>query len=113
AGITIARKLAAGGHKVALLEAGGRDATPQSQELYRGQNTGVENLLLHETRIRAFGGSSHHWGGWCRIRDAYDIERSDLTSDGGWPISLADLTAHFEEALQVLRVTTAAGAEIE
>ena len=113
AGITIARRLAARGRRVCLIEAGGRDATPQSQELYRGQNAGVENLPLHETRIRAFGGSSHHWGGWCRPRDAYDIERTDLTFDGGWPISPADLAPHFEDALQILRVTSAAGAEVE
>lgn len=113
AGIIIARKLASQGHLVALIEAGGRDVTNESQAFYRGENTGTENLLLHETRIRAFGGSSHHWGGWCRARDAYDIERTDLSTDGSWPIGGADIAPYLEEALTLLRVTSASGAEVE
>ena len=40
AGITIARKLAAHGKKVLLLEAGGLSYSDESQDHYRGKNVG-------------------------------------------------------------------------
>src|SRR5262249_61902767 len=86
AGTTIALKLASAGYRVAIVEAGGNDFSPASQDFYAGENTGVPNLPLHETRLRMLGGSSNHWGGWCRPLDPYDLGRTDLTAGGGWPL---------------------------
>lgn len=111
AGITIALQLAARGRKVALLEAGGRDGSAASQDFYRGQNTGVENLPLDQTRLRQLGGSSNHWGGWCRPLDAYDLTRTDLNG-AGWPIGIADLAPYGKKAGDVLGINAASGADL-
>src|SRR6186713_1622955 len=77
AGITLAAKLGQAGRHVLLVEAGNRDVSAKSQAYYRGELGALENLPLQETRIRALGGSSQHWAGWCRHFDAYDFARSD------------------------------------
>ena len=46
AGITLARRLAAAGAEVALMEAGGRELEPRSQDLYRGEVVGLDYLDL-------------------------------------------------------------------
>jgi choline dehydrogenase-like flavoprotein len=111
AGLTIALQLAERGRKVALIEAGGRDQSQRSQDFYRGQNVGTENLPLDQTRLRMLGGSSNHWGGWCRPLDPYDFSRTDLTGSG-WPISDADLSAYLQKASAVLGVNAAHGADL-
>lgn len=110
AGITLAIKLAAAGRRVLLIEAGGLSPSPAAQARYRGENTGVENLPLHETRISALGGSSNHWGGWCRPFDPYDFMRSDVAPGGAWPITADDLDPHLEEALAILAANRSTGA---
>jgi choline dehydrogenase-like flavoprotein len=113
AGITLAVKLAAAGRRALLIEAGGLSPSPAAQARYRGQNTGVENLPLHETRISALGGSSNHWGGWCRPFDAHDFMRSDIAPGGAWPISADDLQPHLDEALAILATSRTTGANRE
>lgn len=112
AGLTIALQLAERGRNVALIEAGGRDQTSASQDFYRGDNDGVENLSLDQTRLRMLGGSSNHWGGWCRPLDSYDFLRSDLTAGVGWPITDADLSPYLEKAAAVLGVDAASGSDL-
>ena len=41
AGITLARRLSALGHSVALMEAGGLEITDESQDLYKGDIVGI------------------------------------------------------------------------
>ena len=41
AGVTLARRLAAQGRSVALMEVGGLELTPESQEIYEGEITGL------------------------------------------------------------------------
>jgi choline dehydrogenase-like flavoprotein len=41
AGITLARRLAAAGARVALMEAGGLEITEESQDVYRGTSVGM------------------------------------------------------------------------
>ena len=45
AGITLARRLAAQGRSVALMEAGGLELTPESQEIQQGEITGLDYPL--------------------------------------------------------------------
>lgn len=56
AGIALATTLADRGRRVVVLEAGGRSASDASQDQYRGENVGLENLPLNESRVRALGG---------------------------------------------------------
>jgi choline dehydrogenase-like flavoprotein len=111
AGITVALRLATKGYRVALIEAGPAAPSTASQEFYKGENVGTENLRVDETRLRALGGSSNHWGGWCRELDAYDFNRTDL-SGRGWPISSSDLAPYLDQAAAILGVSSATGADL-
>ena len=111
AGIILAIKLGQAGRNVLLVEAGDQDVSTKSQAYYRGELGQLENLPLQETRIRALGGSSQHWAGWCRQFDAYDFVRSDLSRDGAWPISKTDLDPYFNEAMTILGVTQSSGVD--
>ena len=113
AGITLAVKLGRAGRRVLLIEAGDREASAKSQTYYRGELGSLENLPLHETRIRALGGSSNHWGGWCRTLDAYDLARLDLSSEGAWPIGKEDLDPYFHDAATMLGITASSGDDVD
>ena len=109
AGITLAVRLGQAGRRVLVTEAGGQSVSAQSQACYRGERGKLENLPTDQTRIRALGGSSQHWGGWCRALDAYDFARSDLTANGTWPIGKQDLDPYFADAATMLGVTESSG----
>lgn len=73
AGITLALELENSGLSVCLLEGGGLKAPPRSVEHpYNGQYAGRSYALM-ATRLRYLGGSTNHWGGWCRPLDAVDF----------------------------------------
>ena len=79
AGITLAREFIAAPFRVVLLESGGMHYDQETQDLYEGQSVGrtFEDLTL--SRLRYFGGTTNHWGGWCLPFDAIDFEpRDDL-----------------------------------
>jgi len=102
AGITLARRLAATGAKVALLEGGGVDESDQSQALYQGANVGRPYFPLDGCRLRFLGGTSNHWGGWARELDAHDFEVNPANPMSGWPISKADLDPYTAETVDIL-----------
>ncbi|WP_394889152.1 FAD-dependent oxidoreductase [Mesorhizobium sp. AaZ16] len=102
AGITIARRLAAAGIPVALLEAGSNEWTEESQDAYKGVTVGDPYFDLDATRLRYFGGSSNHWAGWCRILESYDFEPKTHIRNSGWPIRRSDIEPHFDETYDIL-----------
>ena len=104
AGIVLARKLAVAGLKVALLEAGGTDFSEESQAFYKGDVIGHDYFDLDTTRLRFLGGTSNHWGGWCRTLDAIDFQKKDYVEWSGWPIERRNLEPYFEEAASILDV---------
>jgi choline dehydrogenase-like flavoprotein len=104
AGITVARELAGKGLQVLLLEAGGFTHPPATRDHpYRGANIGrpYDPVL---TRLRFFGGTSNHWGGWCRPLDAIDFMERDYVPLSGWPIERNDLLPFYEKALDICEV---------
>ena len=107
AGITLARRLAAKGTSVALLEGGGTDLDEQSQELYEGAIVGRDYFPLDVTRLRYYGGSSNHWGGWARPLDAYDFDPNPHNPQSGWPIARADLDVYGDETASILDLNQA------
>ena len=104
AGITLARKLKSTGRDVTLLEAGGTTPTPEGQEFYRGKIVGRPYFPLQSSRLRALGGTSGHWTGWCGPLDDLDFEVRDWIPYSGWPISRAVLAPYYEEAQRVLKL---------
>ena len=98
AGLTLALELNRGSQSVCLMEAGGLDATDESQSLYAGENVGLNYTPLEAARIRYFGGTTNHWSGWCWPLDELDFEKRDWVPDSGWPITKADLDAYYARA---------------
>jgi len=104
AGITVARRLAAKGASVALLEGGGRDIDSRSQDLYQGDIVGRDYFPLDVARLRYLGGTSNHWGGWSRALDDRDFEPNPLNPLSGWPISRKDLDPYGDETASILEL---------
>ena len=102
AGITVARRLAAKGLSVALMEGGGIDLESESQALYAGEIVGLEYYPLEDARLRMFGGSSMHWGGRCRELDAENFESLPFETLRGWPIAKTDLDPYQAETDTIL-----------
>src|SRR5688572_25710143 len=73
AGIAVAREFAGTRTRVAVIESGGRDRDPQTQELLQGSAsidapgnaTRSLDRYLRESRVRALGGAGNVWGGKC------------------------------------------------
>ena len=97
AGITLARRLASAGARVALMEAGGLEITEESQDGDRGTSLGMEYFDLDVCRLRYFGGTSNHWGGWARALDAVDFLAKPYAPLTGWPIGQLDLDPYRAE----------------
>ncbi len=98
AGITLALALANARLSVALFESGGMDFDAATQALYAGAKAGVSYLALDGSRLRFLGGSTNHWGGWCRPLDRIDFEQRDWLPHSGWPIKRAELEPYFSRA---------------
>ena len=98
AGITLARELAADDLRVIVLESGGFKADERTQLLYDGELVGHAYAPLTQSRVRAFGGSTGHWEGWCRPLDAADFEEREWVPKSGWPIARRELDRYYERA---------------
>jgi len=103
AGITTARKLAAHGKKVILLEGGGESYSDQSQDNYKGRSVG-HTFWLETSRLRFLGGTSNHWSGLCGLLDPIDFETRDLPRLPGWPISREQVLSAIDEAQDILDI---------
>lgn len=107
AGITIARELIGGAHRVALIESGGFDLDDATQALYEGESKGVD-YPLDAARLRYFGGSTNHWGGWCRPLAPIDFEARPWLPHSGWPITRAILDPYYDRAQRICQLGSGA-----
>ena len=104
AGISIARELIGNGARVWLLDSGGKDVERRAQRLNRGQSVGYPIHRLHQSRARAFGGTSRHWvvpgdETWAaRPLDPIDFEVRPGIRHSGWPFDRAHLDPYYAEA---------------
>ena len=106
AGITLALKLASYGKKTALIEAGGRDFSEESQEIYRAKTVGDPYFELDTARLRHFGGTTNHWSGWCRTFEPEDFNRRYLGEEYNWPIEFEELDRFRTEACDILEISS-------
>ena len=104
AGITLAKALAEQKKQVLLLEAGGQTYSRISQDFYDGDIVGHDYFDLSIARLRYLGGTSNHWGGWCRPLDPGDFRPRDHVEWSGWPITESDLLPFLSEALQIMEI---------
>jgi choline dehydrogenase-like flavoprotein len=105
AGISLALELEATGRRIALLEGGEETLTADSQTLYEGSVVGDPYFPLNASRLRFLGGTSNHWGGWCRELDAVDFLPKPYCAETGWPIRKADLDPYASAACRILSLT--------
>jgi|SRR5665213_698905 len=104
AGITTARKLAARGKRILLLEGGDLSYSDESQDLYKGESVGRRYWHVESGRLRYFGGTSNHWEGRCGVLDPIDFEDRKYFGLPGWPISRLQMMTHLEEAQDILDI---------
>jgi choline dehydrogenase-like flavoprotein len=104
AGMTIALDLMGSGLSVVLVESGGPKRDEATDALSEGRMTGIDTWNLRRMRIRALGGTTGHWNGWCRPLMPQDFERHDHIPDSGWPIKYSDLVRWFRRACQTLEI---------
>ena len=117
AGLTIARELANQNFQVHLLESGGIEFDPETQSLSEGIVVGDPYPVVHETRRRQLGGTSHSWEGqsgyqqygWrCLPLDPIDFEQRDWVPYSGWPFTRADLDPFYRRAQKVCQIEPSA-----
>jgi choline dehydrogenase-like flavoprotein len=97
AGITLARELRDSGREITLIESGSLELEAGTQALYEGESGAVEYPLA-ESRLRYFGGTTNHWGGWCRPLLPIDFEGRSVSGIPAWPLSRAALEPYYRRA---------------
>ncbi len=103
AGITVARALAGTGLRICLAESGGMQYDPDVQALYDGQSVGIDYSLTFN-RLRYFGGSTNHWGGYCSPLDPIDFEKRDWVPHSGWPFGREEIEPYYSPACEVVEI---------
>src|SRR2546422_1471459 len=101
AGLTIARRLQSLGRDALLLASGTCGYTKRAQTLNDGDDALGRTSYLRTSRVRAFGGTSFHWVGWCAPLDPVDFAERAWIKHSGWPISKADLTSCYAAASEI------------
>ena len=104
AGLTLAASLADTPLRVIVLEGGGAQADDHSQQMYRGATAGQPYYALEACRIRALGGTTNTWGGWCRPLDPIDFRERPWLPHSGWPFDRATLNPFYQRAHAVCRL---------
>lgn len=104
AGMTIALELERRGLQVLVLEAGGEYYDADSQAFYAGSIVGTQSFDMEINRLRYFGGTSNHWGGFSRMLEEWDFHDKVEGVPGAWPIGRKDLDPHLARARDILEL---------
>jgi choline dehydrogenase-like flavoprotein len=112
AGIALAKELAGGPLKVAILESGGMEIDGENQALYAG--SGVQRAPGNpdrpfddypvQSRVRALGGSGHVWGGKCAPLDPADFAERAWIRHSGWPVTREAMQPYYDRACDLLEI---------
>src|SRR6185437_16163317 len=104
AGISLCLQLANTSLSIALIESGGQEPDPATQQLAAGENTGLAYFPLDSARLRCFGGTTAHWGGYCRPFYDIDFEERSWVPHSGWPIRRSDLLPLYPTAQTLCQI---------
>jgi choline dehydrogenase-like flavoprotein len=107
AGITMALELVDTGMSVCVLESGGTEFEDDTSDLSVGGITGQPYADLDVVRLRYLGGSTNHWGGWCRPFRDIEFENRDWVPHSGWPITRKSLDPYYRAAAEYCEIGTA------
>ena len=89
---------------ILIIEGGSFEISDKSQEIYSGQVIGDNYFDLSTTRLRYFGGSSNHWGGWVRNLEEDEFEKIESLKVDEWPIKKKDLDKYLDVACGILKI---------
>lgn len=104
AGIALTLALEGSGLDVCLLEAGGFEPPPfDDAHPYAGESVGVPYSLL-ASRLRYFGGTTNHWGGWCMPLDPIDFRVRSFVPLSGWPFDRDALEPYYAHAARLCEI---------
>ena len=104
AGITLALELENSGLDVCMFEGGGFEAPAFADtHPYVGETVGRPYDLL-ATRLRYFGGSTNHWGGWCMPLDPIDFRVRSYVPLSGWPFERSELQPYYIRAARICEI---------
>ena len=78
AAITLALALEKNNIDSLIIEAGDEKYSYDSQQNYKGEIVGDGISSLTHNRLRQFGGTSGHWGGWVRPLEEYNFEKWNI-----------------------------------
>ncbi|WP_067715655.1 GMC oxidoreductase [Nocardia yamanashiensis] len=99
AGSTLAAELAGSPLRVLVLESGGFEITPETDELNDLENAGAARAMPYRNaRNRILGGSSHTWSGRCAPLDALDYRARSWVPGSGWPIGPDQVEPYLDRA---------------
>ncbi|MFN0074174.1 MAG: GMC oxidoreductase [Chloroflexota bacterium] len=105
AGITLARQLDGCGLNVVMLEAGGLERDPATeQDVWGVDHIGTPYRNPIPSRGRSFGGSTNLWFGRIATPDPIDFEERDWVPHSGWPLTLTEMVPWFNKAAEILDV---------
>lgn len=96
AGITLATKLAKKKINSLIIEAGNEEYSDSSQQNYRSKVIGDEIDDLRYSRLRQLGGTSGHWGGWCKPIEKWNIEK--------WGLDYNEISNYENETCKILEI---------
>lgn len=105
AGISLALALRGRGRSVVLLESGRDEPDDRTTELAHAESVGDE-YPVDFSRLRYFGGSTNHWGGWCRPVSDWVMDRRPWIADVGWPFGRTELDRYYEAAARICELPT-------
>ena len=75
AGITLALSLEQRKIDCLIIEAGQEEYSDESQQNYAAKIIGDQITDLRYSRLRQLGGTSGHWGGWCKPIEQWNVEK--------------------------------------
>jgi len=96
AGLYAASQLAARGHEVVLIEAGGSQLGNFAPATYK--NVGRNHSGIRLARSRNIGGTTNLWGGQLVEFQPIDLEGRKWLDHSSWPVSYDEIAPHFEAA---------------
>jgi len=76
-----------------IIEAGDEKYSETSQTFYEGRIIGDQVTDLSLSRLRQFGGTSGHWGGWSKPMEKYNLEL--------WPINENNLNPYLKRTCEI------------
>ena len=106
AGVSIAREFLDTNIQICVLEGGGFAYDEESQRLYEGEIIGHQYASLDSARLRFYGGTINHWGGYCSPLEDYSFQAVPWIAFSGWPIKRQDLSPYYERAARLLGLTS-------